>query len=994
MGKKFWNRIPPGVGCFGIEGNPEAPGGMRFLPALGRAALCLVLACLPVAPVFAQSAFTETQRLIEPDGSNGEAFRPQLTHAADLTGDGVDDIIALGIGRGSGSSDEVRWYANTTVGSEADFTAPEIIFGSDDFAVLNVARIHAADFDNDGRLDVIISDGNNEIRWHENRLDTSEGFAPGQLVATGLPNSASDLFPSDVDGDGDTDLVFTSFGTNFSNGVIAWSENRLNQGESDFAPFAQISALPRPVSVDAADLDNDGDPDVTVAAANLDRVIWFENNLNEMDTAWVAAIVDFNETGSGTTANQPSAVATADLDGDGWLDVIVAEEGDDEVVWHQNRLNMASADFAPQRVISAYNNPNQLGVLDADLDGDSDVLINGDSLSNVPALLYLNQINEAGPDFSAAVTAAPEDDLPEHVSVGSIDGDARLDVIVTSPNRQRTFWRQNMNTGPAGVSFEPLRAVNHRESNPDLNSVDLDGDGDLDLVTGGRGNIAWYENRLSGPEQDFSTQRVLSFAVSPFGDQSIAVGDIDQDGDPDIVFRTEIEDDEGIYWLENRLNELSGDFAPPALLYLLSVNLGNQQLYLQDIDGDSDLDLVTSNPAWFANRLDEPSADFGPPSFFVSGPHNPPGTLIFRDLDGDGDVDPLGSSNSGTFWYENQVDQGTGFVLRTVAGISSARVAYAPDGRLLVGADDSDGGVRVFDVQIGSSSGDFSELYTLTTAPNTPRGLAAADLGGPDGIEVVLTYLANPDSKLTRYNFTFPQENPGSEAPENVIGLFDGPGNLQLVDYSGDGDPDIVVESQLTLTLLLNSNNVPDLDGDGIPDTSDNCPNTPNANQANNDGDAFGDVCDPDDDNDGMSDTFENMNGLDPFDPNDADEDADNDGLSNLGEANAGTDPNAPDSDNDGLGDNIDAEPTAVSNACIQDGNGDAQFDFTAMSGMVTQCAAENSITVLDASNAVIEPGATLQLYSLSVAFDTGASVPLGAIVQTIIGDPTPSMAP
>jgi hypothetical protein len=47
---------------------------------------------------------------------------------------------------------------------------------------------------------------------------------------------------------------------------------------------------------------------------------------------------------------------------------------------------------------------------------------------------------------------------------------------------------------------------------------------------------------------------------------------------------------------------------------------------------------------------------------------------------------------------------------------------------------------------------------------------------------------------------------------------------------------------------------VQDTDGDGIRDENDNCPTTPNANQANNDGDAQGDVCDPDDDNDGVPD--------------------------------------------------------------------------------------------------------------------------------------------
>jgi hypothetical protein len=62
------------------------------------------------------------------------------------------------------------------------------------------------------------------------------------------------------------------------------------------------------------------------------------------------------------------------------------------------------------------------------------------------------------------------------------------------------------------------------------------------------------------------------------------------------------------------------------------------------------------------------------------------------------------------------------------------------------------------------------------------------------------------------------------------------------------------------------------------------------------DDDHIPDDQDPDDDNDGMSDTLENQYGFDPLDPSDAAEDADSDGVTNLDEILAGTDPTDPNS--------------------------------------------------------------------------------------------------
>lgn len=148
---------------------------------------------------------------------------------------------------------------------------------------------------------------------------------------------------------------------------------------------------------------------------------------------------------------------------------------------------------------------------------------------------------------------------------------------------------------------------------------------------------------------------------------------------------------------------------------------------------------------------------------------------------------------------------------------------------------------------------------------------------------------------------------------------------VQIVDGGEDGS--VAATQNFTLTI-----DPPDTEvggGDGVPDYSDNCPSVTNVAQSDNDSDTQyvanagfpvlgdvdssdpatgGDECDNDDDNDGMTDVFENMFAfLDPFDNTDATEDEDGDGVSNLDEFINGTSPNA-----DSVGPNVTA-PVDVS---------------------------------------------------------------------------------
>jgi hypothetical protein len=83
-----------------------------------------------------------------------------------------------------------------------------------------------------------------------------------------------------------------------------------------------------------------------------------------------------------------------------------------------------------------------------------------------------------------------------------------------------------------------------------------------------------------------------------------------------------------------------------------------------------------------------------------------------------------------------------------------------------------------------------------------------------------------------------------------------------------------------------------DTDTDDVIDAQDNCMAAANPAQEDFDSDGSGDVCDADDDNDGMPDSWEINYGMNPYDASDAANDNDGDLITNLNEYLAGTDPN------------------------------------------------------------------------------------------------------
>ena len=172
--------------------------------------------------------------------------------ASDLDGDG--DIDALSA---STVDDTIAWYENSSAdGDGTSWTTRTITTAAD-----GAFTVFAADVDGDGDVDALsASFFDNTIAWYENTNQNGDGTSWTTRTITTSADGALSVFAADVDGDGDVDALSASD----LDDTIAWYENADGNGTSWIAHSITTEA-DRARSVFASDVDGDGDIDVLSA---------------------------------------------------------------------------------------------------------------------------------------------------------------------------------------------------------------------------------------------------------------------------------------------------------------------------------------------------------------------------------------------------------------------------------------------------------------------------------------------------------------------------------------------------------------------------------------------------------------------------------------------------------------------------------------------------------------------------------------------------------
>jgi hypothetical protein len=231
------------------------------------------------------------------------------------------------------------------------------------------------------------------------------------------------------------------------------------------------------------------------------------------------------------------------------------------------------------------------------------------------------------------------------VVINDVDGDGKPDLVVmnTSDNTISIFRNTSTSGTITATSFAP--AVNFTTGNSP-NSIaigDVDGDGKPDLVVTNEANSTVSVFRNTSTSGSITASSLASRVDFTTGTVpiSVAIGDVDGDGKPDLAVANNISSTVSIF----RNNSTSGSITASSFASKVDFITGNNPINVVtgDVDGDGKPDLVVQDfssktISVFKNTSTSGTVSFAPKVDFTTGV-DPIGYCVLEILDGDGKPD-------------------------------------------------------------------------------------------------------------------------------------------------------------------------------------------------------------------------------------------------------------------------------------------------------------------------------------------------------------------
>jgi hypothetical protein len=361
--------------------------------------------------------------------------------------------------------------------------------------------------------------------------------------------SAMNVRVGDIDGDGKTDIIATSPTLN----LLMVLHNKSTAGEINKKSFA--TPIIYKTSIQAGitaitDMDGDGKPDIVLMNVgytikpNGNNSLSFFHNVSKPGTIKLMAVA-ITDSSATAPANynfklKPGdfVARVGDYDGDGRPDIAVLNSAGFITIYHNTYVagQPLKTLFGVPDSIAVGPSPTTFTTGDMDGDGKLDIVVTNYANSSI-TVLHNTSITGSSKVSSFQRTDFPLNYHPSTASLGDVDGDGILDVIIAGPGDKPTTLIHNTSTPghfkEAIINIENLHLFGNY--NDDFLIQDLDGDGKPDLLTLNteRKTVNLYTNK-SAPGQinsDYFNKEV----TCPLITIPDCIADLDGDGRPDII---------------------------------------------------------------------------------------------------------------------------------------------------------------------------------------------------------------------------------------------------------------------------------------------------------------------------------------------------------------------------------------------------------------------------------------------------------------------------
>ena len=623
---------------------------------------------LAIAPAIGEMSMGATQIAVLRGDGAGRFFSPVLHTVSQFPSDlvladadgknGLDILVACN------THDELSVLLNDGQGG---FPAAATTYS----VRVDARGLWAGDFDGDGKLDVLVAGVNGTYvnTCGGGCLVTVHGNGDGSFTAPPVENVrvtgewparfyvAGSLAP-DLNGDGRPDAFFTrpEGGRILNEVTVALGKPGGGYDLTEWVASPGLPASPEArvdgagtFSAAAGDLDGDGAPDLVVASASgagAGAVSVLPGVAGRPGTFRAPRVVSLSRGWSPTRA-----LAIGRFTADAALDVLATTDALDTVPGNGDGT-FGAAFAALARVAGPGEFYQTLRAADLNGDGKLDALwLADDGVQGGPAPRHLVALGNGDGTFGSAQAGSVQALSPEagfqgvNAVIADLDGNGAPDLAILTFGPGVVHVETWLNDGSATPTFTQKGVAVVQPGpvglgSPGLAVADLDHDGHPDLVAH-RLNAAGGDDLLflrgNGDGTFAAAVVVSSDLASTVAD--IAVADVDEDGDPDLLVAPD--------WASSvqiLLGHGDGTFGARSTI---PSGIGTTEVRAADLDGDGHLDLVVGSTNGPAFHRGDGLGGFGPPHHLAIGYESGGNPFEIGDLDGDGHPDLVAGHPTG-----------------------------------------------------------------------------------------------------------------------------------------------------------------------------------------------------------------------------------------------------------------------------------------------------------------------------------------------------------